>query len=177
MTTQLVVTLVLLTVVTVYLAIAWRTWARIRGTRVVTCPDTKRSVAVKVDAGHAITAAMWEKPDLRLTSCTRWPEGHDCDQWCVKQIEHTPEATRPKAIAAHFFDGLHCSICRRRIEPPGGVTLQPGFMDPITRKVQTWNEVPPEDLPDAVVTRYALCSNCTLAESFRQRFPDKVVDR
>ena len=177
MTTQLIIPLVLVTVLTVYFAIAWRAWARVHGTRVVICPETKRPVAVKVDVGHAITTAVWEKPDLRLTTCTRWPEGHDCDQLCVKQIEYTPEQTRPKAMAAHFFAGLRCSICQRPIEPPSRITLQPGFMDPGTRKVQTWNEVPPQDLPEAIATRRALCSNCTLAESFRQRFPDEVVDR
>ena len=177
MTTQLIIPLVILTVLIVYFAIAWRAWVRVHGTRVVICPETKRAVAVKVDVGHAMTTAVWEKPDLRVASCTRWPVDHDCDQWCVKQIEHTPEQTQPKAMAAHFFANLRCAICQRPIEPPSSITLQPGFMDPATRKVQTWNDVAPQDLPDAIATRRALCSNCTLAESFRQRFPDKVVDR
>jgi hypothetical protein len=177
MTTHLIVPLVLIVVLSFYVAIAWRTWVRVHGTRVVVCPETQRPVAVNVDVGHAMTTAVWEKPDLRLTSCSRWPERADCDQPCVKQIELLPDATRPQAIATHFFAGLRCSICQRPIEPPSAVALQPGFMDPGSRKVQKWDEVPPQDLPDAVATRRALCSNCTLAESFRERFPDQVVDR
>jgi hypothetical protein len=37
--------------------------------------------------------------------------------------------------------------------------------------------VPPQDLPAAIATQRPLCANCTLAESFRQRYPDRVTDR
>jgi hypothetical protein len=57
------------------------------------------------------------------------------------------------------------------------MALQPGFMDPATHKVESWNEIPPQDLPLAIATRRPLCSNCTVAESFRQRFPERVTDR
>jgi hypothetical protein len=177
MTTQLVIPLVLVTVLAFYIAIAWRTWARTHGARVVVCPETERPVAVKVDVGHAMTTAVWEKPDLRLTSCSRWPVRADCDQPCVSQIEKAPSETQPKTIASHFFAGLRCTICQRPIEPPSSLTLQPGFMDPVTHTVQKWDEVAPQDLPDAIASRRPLCSNCTLAESFRQRFPEKVVER
>lgn len=170
MTSQVVIPLVLVTVLTLYVAIAWRTWARVHGPRVVICPDTGRPVAVKVDVGHAVATAIWERPELRVTSCTRWCDGLDCDQRCVTQIERTPEQTRPRAMAAHFFDGLRCSICRERIERPGGNGLQPGFMDPFTRTVQAWDELAPQHLPEAIATRRALCPNCTLAESFRRVF-------
>jgi hypothetical protein len=177
MTSQPLIPLVLVTVLTVYLAIAWRTWARVHGTRVVVCPETKRPVAVKVDVGHAMTTAIWEKPDVRLTACSRWPEGQDCDQLCVRQIETDPSETQPKVIAAHFLANRQCAICRRVIQPPSSVTLQPGFMDPVTNKVEAWDELAPQSLPEAIVTRRALCENCTLAESFRERFPEKVIDR
>jgi hypothetical protein len=109
MTTHLIVPLVLIVVLSFYVAIAWRTWVRVHGTRVVVCPETQRPVAVNVDVGHAMTTSVWEKPDLRLTSCSRWPERADCDQPCVKQIELLPDATRPQAIATQFF----AAQCRR----------------------------------------------------------------
>src|SRR5205085_6894694 len=133
---------------------------------VVVCPDTRRPAAVTIDIGHAMATAVWEKPDLRLATCSRWPEGQDCDQLCAGQIEGTPSETRPKALAARFFAGRRCAICQRSIDPLSVITLQPGFMDPQTREVQAWNEVAPQDLPGAIASRRALCSNCTLAESF-----------
>jgi hypothetical protein len=177
MTAQLFIVLLILSVLAVYLIIAIRTWARVHGTRVVVCPETQRTAAVAVDVGHAMATAVWEQPDLRLTSCSRWPEREGCEQPCVRQIETAPSETKPRTIAVHFFGGERCAICRRPIDPPSAITLQPGFMDPATHKVQRWNEIPPQDLADAVATKHPLCANCTLAESFRQRFPDKVTDR
>ena len=177
MTPQLFVTLLVVAVLLVYLVIALRTWSRVRGTRVVVCPETQQPVAVKVDVGHAVASALWEKADVKLTSCSRWPERQDCDQPCVRQIETTPAETAPTTIAAHFFTGERCAICTRPIEAPNRMTLQPGFMDATTHKVQSWDEVPPQDLAEAMATRRPLCANCTLAETFRQRFPDRVTDR
>ena len=177
MTTSLFIALLVLAVLLVYLIIAVRTWARVRGARVVVCPETQTQVAVNVDVGHAITTAIREKADLRLTSCSRWPERQDCDQPCVKQIEMAPADTRATTIAAHFFSRERCAICRRRIDPPGHVTLQPGFMDPATNNVERWNELPTKDLPRAIATWRPLCGNCTLAELFRQRSADRVTDR
>jgi hypothetical protein len=177
MTPQLFIILLVLAVLVVYLVIAIRTWSHVHGARVVVCPETQKPVAVKVDVGHAVTTAVWEKADLRLTSCSRWPERQDCDQPCVRQIETAPAETAPKTIAAHFFTGERCAICTRPIEAPNAATLQPGFMDPATHRVQSWDDVPPQDLAEAIATRRPLCSNCTLAETFRQRFPDRVTDR
>jgi hypothetical protein len=177
MTPQLFVALLVLAVLVVYLVIALRTWSRVRGTRVVVCPETQRPVAVKVDVGHAVASALWEKADVKLTACSRWPERQDCDQPCVRQIETKPAETAPATIATHFFTGERCAICTRPIEAPNRMTLQPGFMDAATHKVQSWDEVPPQDLAEAMATRRPLCANCTLAETFRQRFPDRVTDR
>ena len=177
MTAQLFIALLVLAVLVVYLVIAARTWSQVHGTRVVVCPETEKPVAVKVDVGHAVASALWEKADLRVAACTRWPERQDCDQPCVHQIETASSETSPKTIAAHFFTGERCAICARPIEAPSAVTLPPGFMDPATHKVQAWDEVPPQDLAEAMATRRPLCSNCTLAETFRQRYPDRVTDR
>ena len=177
MTAQLFIVLLVLAVLAVYLVIAVRTWARVHGTRVVVCPETQKPVAVTLDVGHAVTTAVWEKADLRVASCTRWPERQDCDQPCVKQIETAPTETSPKTIATHFFSKERCAICTRPIEAPSAVTLQPGFMDPATHKVRTWEEVPPQDLAETMATWRPLCANCTLAETFRQRYPDRVTDR
>jgi hypothetical protein len=177
MSIQVLVPLLLGAVLVVYLGIAIRTAYRLRGKRVVICPETQQPAGVAIDVGHAATTAVWEKADVRLKTCSRWPERHDCDQPCVAQIEREPDETRTKRIATHFFQGKSCTICHKPIEPPNAATLQPGFMNPADHAVQAWDEVAPEALPEATAAHLPLCANCTLAESFRQRFPDRVVDR
>src|SRR3990170_731940 len=74
-----VMTLVLLLVAAivlgagVYAFIAYRTWARFRGTRVVVCPENHQTAAVEVDAGQAAVSAVMGSPDLHLQACSRWP--------------------------------------------------------------------------------------------------------
>jgi hypothetical protein len=50
-------------------------------------------------------------------------------------------------------------------------------MHPVTRKVESWKEIAPQDLPEAIATQRPLCADCTLAESFCQRFPERVTYR
>jgi len=177
MTAPLFIALLAIAVALVYLAIAIRTWANVHGTRVVVCPGTQSPAAVTIDAGHAMASAVWEHADLRVTSCSRWPDGQGCDQPCVGQIEDAPSDTLPRTIAARFFVAQRCAICAKPIEPPASFTPQPGFMQPGTRRVDTWDDVPPQDLPRAVAEWRPLCANCTLSESFRQTFPDRVTNR
>jgi hypothetical protein len=177
MTTQLFVLLLIATVLVVYAAIAFTAWIRLRGTRVVACPETHKPAAVTIDGTHAAVTAVWEKADLRLDTCSRWPEHRDCDQACVAQIVESGDETRARTIAAHFFEGRRCAICHHPIDAIDAAALQPGLLDPVTHGVSAWDEVKVQDLADAFHTRKPTCANCTLAESFRQRFPERVVDR
>jgi hypothetical protein len=169
MTTQVFVPLLFGVVLAVYLGIAIRTWVRLRGQRVVTCPETHAPAGVTIDLGHAAATAVWEKADLTLATCTRWPERQGCDQGCVAQIAASPHETRARTMAARYFEGRRCTICQRRIGPPKRATHQPGFMNPVTREALAWDAVPPQNLPDAIASRRPLCSDCTLAESSRPR--------
>ena len=177
MTTQAFVLLLIGIVLVVYLGIALTAWIRLRGTRIVTCPETHRPAAVTIDTGHAAVTAVWEKADLTLSTCSRWPERQDCNQACVPQIVELGDETRARTIAASFLEGRCCAICQRCIDPVNAGTLQPGLLDPVTHDAAAWDEVAPQDLPDALRTRKPICANCALAESFRRRFPDRVVDR
>jgi hypothetical protein len=177
MTTQLFVLLLITIVLAVYGGIAVYTWLRLRGTRVVTCPETHKPAAVKVDLGHATVTAVWDKPDLKLECCSRWPDRAGCDEACVPLIAEGGDDTRAKTIAAKFFEGKRCAICGHAIDPIHAATLQPGLLHPVTHEVAAWEEIAPQDLPEAFASRRPLCGNCTLAEAFRHRFPDRVVDR
>ena len=94
MTTQVFVPVILGLVLAVYLGIAVRTWRRLRGRHVVVCPETHTLAAVTVDLGHATTTAVWDTADVRLATCSRWPERKGCDEGCAAQIAASPERTR-----------------------------------------------------------------------------------
>lgn len=177
MTTQSFVLFLIGSALAVYLVIAVTAWIRLRGTRVVICPETQEPVSVTFDRGHAAVTAVWEAADLKLATCTRWPLPAECDQACVSQMLQRGNETRPSMIAALLFEGQRCAICGLAINPIDAAALPPGLLDPVTRDVVSWDEVPPERLRDEFKRRRALCANCTLAESFRRRFPDRVVDR
>lgn len=62
---------------------SWRTYRR---RRVVTCPETGAATGVRVDARRVARSAWMGPLDLRLTSCTRWPERAGCGQECLGQL-------------------------------------------------------------------------------------------
>jgi len=81
----------------------WRLeiYRHFRGHRAVTCPTTKRQVAVSFDARHAAVTGSVQKPDLRLASCTLWPALRRCGQGCIPEALQAPvsaegEVGRPK---------------------------------------------------------------------------------
>jgi len=177
MTAQLFVVLLLGIVLAVYLGIALTAWVRMRGTRVVVCPETQRPAAVEVDAAHAALSAMWENADVRLKACSRWPERHDCDQGCVAQIAIAPHDTLATAMLQKYFAGKRCAICKRGIDGVHAGQPRPGLLNVATHETLDWEEIPAQNLPDALATHLPVCANCQVSESFRRKFPDLVTDR
>ena len=171
MSAQFLVVLLIVLVAAVYGGIAIRTWVRLRGRHIVTCPETKRPAGVAVDVGHAMVSAMRERTDVRIATCSRWPERQGCEETCVPQIEASAEGTRVDRIAERYFEGRRCAICGHRIGPLHTGKVPPGFMDPVTREAVPWDCVAAEDLSDAIASRRPLCPDCTLAESSHGPYP------
>ena len=103
MATQLFVLLLIGSALAVYLVMALTAWIRLRGTRVVICPETHEPVSVTLDRGHAAGTAVWETADLRLATCTRWPLPADCDQACVSQMVQPGNGTRPGSSGGGIY--------------------------------------------------------------------------
>lgn len=82
-------------------------------------------------------------------------------------------------LLRHFFEGKACAICGHAIPAVHlhGPGMKPGLLNPETHKVHSWNDIPDEHLPKALETHKPVCASCDVAESFRQGFPDLVVDR
>ncbi len=54
--------------------------------RTIICPETRRWAEVALDGALAAYSEMGGHAELRLASCSRWPERQDCDQACAAQI-------------------------------------------------------------------------------------------
>ena len=71
-----------------------RIYSYYRGSRAVTCPETRQQVAVRFDALHAAVAGLMGRPALRLADCTRWPMRVDCGQEYVREALRTAPYTK-----------------------------------------------------------------------------------
>jgi hypothetical protein len=70
--------------------LTWRTlraYRAYRGTRLVQCPEVGCTAVVDVDEKHAASSTWLRDTELRLVSCSRWPERRGCGQECVAQIQ------------------------------------------------------------------------------------------
>ncbi len=88
-----------------------------------------------------------------------------------------PHDSATTELLKRYFDGKECAICKRPIPPVHRTGLKPGLWNPETHKAHSWDEIPNTGLSGMLETELPLCSTCQVAESFRQRFPDLVVDR
>jgi hypothetical protein len=155
---------------------AARNYWRFRGRRVVVCPETRRPVAVEVDAGHAAVTAFMGGRELVLDSCTRWPERAGCDQACVFQIERAPEDCLVRNMLNDFYRERACAFCGRVVGEVRLADHRPAFLSPDGLIIE-WAEVPAERLPEVFGTHRAVCWNCQVAETFRREHPELVTDR
>lgn len=151
-------------------------YRRYRETRVITCPETQRPAAVKLNAAHAAFTAAVGHPDLRLEDCTRWPERQDCGQECLSEIREAPEACLVRNMLIQWYQGKSCVYCGQALGQIDWMEHRPALMSPERRTVQ-WREVRPETLPDVLATYLPVCWNCHIAESFRREHPELVTDR
>jgi hypothetical protein len=155
---------------------AVRAWWRARGTRVVVCPESRRFVAVELDAKRAALAAADGRRDLRLESCTRWPERAGCGQECLGQIEAAPEACLLRSILADFYRGKNCTFCAKPFHALRWHDHQPGLLSP-DGAIRGWNAFHPEQVIEVLATHEPVCWDCRVVEGFRSDHPELVTDR
>ena len=153
-----------------------RAYFTYRGKRVVTCPETKQTVAVDVNATEAAAGAFLSEPTLRLSTCTRWPEREDCGQDCLKQIEADPANCLVWNIVAKWYEGKSCVFCGKPIGPLHHLDHVPALLEPSFKTVE-WKQVSPEQLPKVFTTCQPVCWNCHVTESFRRIHPELVTER
>lgn len=59
---------------------------RLRGVRLVDCPDTPWPTLVVLDAKRGALSAVTGVGRLRVRDCARWPAHRDCGQACLRHI-------------------------------------------------------------------------------------------
>ncbi len=178
MTNAISLGVALATLVALYVLLraAARTYLRFRGTRVVSCPETKTTAARELDAGRAALTAGLHEPELRVTSCSHWPERQDCGQRCLEEIRSAPDGCLARTMLSSWYRGKSCVTCGRALGEIDWMERKPALMSPERRTVE-WHEVPAQALPEVLSTHLPVCWSCHVAESFRREHPELVVDR
>lgn len=158
------------------LTIGVRTWLRYRGQRMIECPESHAPAGVEVDARQAALSALGGRLELHLKDCTRWPERAGCDEACLRQVETSPDDCLVRNVLARWYEGRTCALCGTAFGQIHWHDHRPGLLAP-DGAPRNWAELPVDGIPAALQTHRPLCWNCAVAESFRRRFPDLVIDR
>jgi hypothetical protein len=154
---------------------ASRTYLRWREPRLVRCPQTGTIARVNVDARTAAASAGGGAAELRLKECTLWPRA-TCVQACLSDIQAAPDDCRVRNIVARWYEGKRCVFCRKAIPPVHLVEHHPALMNENGDTLE-WNQIAPEQIPDALATNLPVCWDCHVADRFRREHPQLVVDR
>jgi hypothetical protein len=170
------VAIVVLAVLVIALGRAVRLWWAYRGARVITCPENQRPAGVSVDAAHLAAKPFAKTPELRLSSCSRWPERAGCGQECLKQIEAAPEDCLVRNILVEWYAGKRCAMCG---QPFGDISL-PGAKPAVlcADKVSVeWRQIPADRLPETLAAGLPICFACHMGNTLVRTHPELVVDR
>ena len=150
-------------------------YIRMRGTRVVACPENELPAAVTVDARHAALTAAGGHEHVRLDACSRWPEKAGCGQECLKQIEAQPADCLVRTQVSRWYADKTCAICGKALGEIEWAAHKPALRAPDGRTLE-WADVKPETMFQVMSTHAAVCWDCHVAETFRQQRPDLVMD-
>src|SRR6266536_6165009 len=172
----LLVAIVVLGVFFLLLSSAAAAYLKFRGTRLVTCAETKEPAAVEVDANYAAFTASIGERGLRLKDCSRWPERQDCEQQCLGQIVSAPEDCLVGNILTKWYGGRTCVFCGKALGEIDWLDHKPALMSP-ERVTLEWNEIPAQKVPAVLQTHMPVCWDCHIAETFRRRYPELAVER
>ena len=176
MSVSLVVGLVVAAVVVFAAVRLAGAWLRYRGARVITCPENLQPAGVRVDASHAAASALASAPDLRLSTCSRWPEKAGCGQECLRQIEASPEDCLVRNILVRWYEGKSCALCGKPIGEIQLTDQKPALLLAGNTIVE-WKDVAPEKLHAALAEAKPACFSCQLATSFARQHPELITDR
>lgn len=153
-----------------------RSFSRYRGSRIVTCPETKKPAIVEVDSLHASLTSTVGLPDIRLEQCSRWPIKEQCGQECLMDLDVAPERCLVSGVLMRWYRDKNCAYCRKAFPELHWEDHRPALLSP-DRKLVAWNEVNLDQLRNVLQAYAPVCWNCYIAQKFRVDHPDLVVFR
>jgi hypothetical protein len=151
-------------------------WWRFGGQRVIVCPETHAPAGVVVDARHAAATSILGEPELRLASCSRWPEKRDCGQECLSQIASAPEDCLVRNVVSNWYDDQPCAFCGSKFHDLDWASAVPALLQADGAEVE-WNEVPADKLAETLAAAKPVCAACHLANRMVKEHPELVADR
>jgi hypothetical protein len=153
-----------------------KAWLKYLGQRVITCPENRRPAGVRVNAGHAAATALGRVPELRLSSCSRWPERAGCGQECLTQIAASPEDCLVRNILGKWYEGKVCVSCHQPIGEVEWAGSKPALFQAGKGSLE-WSQVPADKLHEVLAASLPLCFACHMANTLVKEHPELVVDR
>ena len=164
--------------VALWFGIRWlvRSFSHYRGSRSVTCPETKQPALVAVDALHASLTSIFGAPDIRLEQCSRWPIKKDCGQECLANVDVAPESCLVAAVLMRWYRDKNCVYCKKAFSEVHWLDHRPALLSP-EKKLLSWKEVDLERLQNVLETHLPVCWDCYIAQTFSLEHPDLVVLR
>lgn len=151
-------------------------WWRFGGNRVIVCPETRSAAGVVLDARHAAASSILGAPELRLASCSRWPERAACGQECLGQIASAPEDCLVRNIVSRWYEGQSCAFCGRPFGSIDWTAASPALLQADHAEVE-WSEVPAEKLSETLAASRPVCAACHLANKMVREHPELAADR
>jgi len=151
-------------------------YLRQRGPRVVTCPETQQPVGVAVDARKIAFTGILHTPEMRLQSCSRWPERGGCAQDCLKQIAAAKDGCLQRKLLGSWYQGRDCAFCGKPIGEIDWTTHHPALLSPQQETV-AWEDIPPERVHAMLRTHSPVCWRCHTTYRFVREHPDLITDR
>lgn len=154
------------------LASTLQTYFKNRGRRPVVCPDDDHHAEVEVDNKFALQAAMHGKEQMRVRSCTHWPENSQCGQECLVQVEATSENI--DRLLTRWFDGKPCNICGRLLTPDDWRFGRMGFLNERFKLVEL-RQIDLDDIGSFPEPTRPLCWSCHQEVKQQQAAPARIT--
>ena len=169
---------IILGAVALWFGFRWliRAFSKYRGPRIVTCPETKKPVMVKVDSLHASLTSTVGLPDIRLEDCSRWPNNAQCGQECLMDLELDPEQCLVNGVLMRWYRGKSCIYCKKVFQELHWLDHRPALLSP-DGKLRQWNGFNLDQLPKVLETYSPVCWNCFIAQEFRRDHHELVIIR
>jgi hypothetical protein len=151
-----------------------RTSLKHRGTRVATCPETDGPAAVRLDIAHATRTAASGEMELRVRSCSRWPELQGCGQRCLEELASVPAECLIRTTLVEWYGGASCALCGRAIGEVHWVEHKPALLTP-GRETVEWSQVPAGGVARRIPTHQRVCWTCHVSNALRERLPGLAI--